>query len=92
LDGSLRAANEAISDRSAEGLSFGPDVADPLFADAVKIVRESGHGSIAELQRTLNIRYNRAARLVTEMERIGVVSAADERGHREVLAPSLMND
>jgi S-DNA-T family DNA segregation ATPase FtsK/SpoIIIE len=60
---------------------------DPLFDEAVKIVTESRRASISGVQRRLKIGYNRAARLIEEMERTGVVSAPEHNGNREVLAP-----
>ena len=76
---------------SADDLCFAGEGEDPLFAEAVRIVRESGYSSVSDVQRRLNIHLNRAVRLVKEMERVGVVSAADEHGIREVLEPDLSN-
>ena len=61
--------------------------ADVLYDEAVKIVTESGKASISYVQRRLKIGYNRAARMVEEMEAAGVVSAVQHNGQREVLAP-----
>lgn len=58
---------------------------DPLLADAVKRVTETGKCSIAFVQRDLKIGYNRAAHLVEAMEQKGVVSPANASGHRQVL-------
>ena len=60
---------------------------DPLFDEAVQIVVESRRASISGVQRRLKIGYNRAARMIEEMERIGIVGAAESNGNREVLAP-----
>ena len=60
---------------------------DALYDEAVKIVTESGKASISYVQRRLKIGYNRAARMVEEMEASGVVSAMQSNGQREVLAP-----
>jgi S-DNA-T family DNA segregation ATPase FtsK/SpoIIIE len=60
---------------------------DPLFDEAVQIVTETRKASISGVQRRLKIGYNRAARMIEEMERIGVVSAAESNGNRQVLAP-----
>ncbi|MCB1858710.1 MAG: DNA translocase FtsK 4TM domain-containing protein [Gammaproteobacteria bacterium] len=61
--------------------------ADPLYDEAVRIVTESRRASISGVQRRLKIGYNRAARLIEEMERTGIVSPAEPNGNREVLAP-----
>ncbi len=61
--------------------------ADPLYDEALKIVTESRRASISGVQRRLRIGYNRAARLIEEMERAGVVGALQPNGSREVLAP-----
>lgn len=58
---------------------------DPLLADAVKRVTETGKCSIAFVQRDLRICYSRAAHLVEAMEQKGVVSPANASGHRQVL-------
>ena len=61
--------------------------ADPLYDEAVRIVTESRRASISGVQRRLKIGYNRAARLIEEMERTGIVTPAQTNGNREVLAP-----
>jgi S-DNA-T family DNA segregation ATPase FtsK/SpoIIIE len=88
----LQEPTEAIPGLSAEASGVETEDQDPLFDEAVKIVTESRRASISGVQRRLKIGYNRAARLVEEMERIGIVSAADERGNREVLAPPPVKD
>jgi S-DNA-T family DNA segregation ATPase FtsK/SpoIIIE len=65
---------------------------DPLFDDAVQFVVESRRASISGVQRRFKIGYNRAARMVEEMERIGLVGAAETNGNREVLAPVRVDD
>ncbi len=61
--------------------------ADPLYDEAVAMVLKSRRASISLVQRHLRIGYNRAARLVEEMERAGLVSAMQTNGNREVLVP-----
>jgi S-DNA-T family DNA segregation ATPase FtsK/SpoIIIE len=60
---------------------------DELYDQAVAWVTESRRASISSVQRQLRIGYNRAARLIEEMEEAGVVSAPEHNGQREVLAP-----
>lgn len=60
---------------------------DPLYDEAVRIVTETRRASISSIQRRLRIGYNRAARIVEDMERAGVVSGQENNGNREVLAP-----
>ena len=60
---------------------------DQLYDQAVRVVTESRRASISYVQRRLKIGYNRAARLIEEMEQAGVVSAAEHNGDRQVLAP-----
>lgn len=62
---------------------------DPLYDDAVRIVTESRRASISLVQRRLRIGYNRAARMMEDMEAAGVVSSMDNSGTREVLAADL---
>ncbi|MES2546385.1 MAG: DNA translocase FtsK 4TM domain-containing protein [Pseudomonadota bacterium] len=59
---------------------------DPLYDEAVNIVLTSRRASISSVQRQLRIGYNRAARLIEDMERAGLVSAMQSNGNREVLA------
>ncbi len=65
---------------------------DPLYDDAVRIVTESRRASISLVQRRLRIGYNRAARMMEEMEAAGVVSTMDNSGTREVLAAEPVTD
>jgi S-DNA-T family DNA segregation ATPase FtsK/SpoIIIE len=60
---------------------------DELYDNAVAFVTESRRASISSVQRQLRIGYNRAARLVEEMEAAGIVSPPEHNGQREVLAP-----
>jgi S-DNA-T family DNA segregation ATPase FtsK/SpoIIIE len=62
--------------------------ADPLYDQAVQIVLQNKRASISLVQRHLRIGYNRAARLIEDMERAGLVSSMASNGNREILAPS----
>ncbi|HTJ92006.1 MAG TPA: DNA translocase FtsK [Pararobbsia sp.] len=62
--------------------------ADPLYDEAVAFVVRSRRASISSVQRQLRIGYNRAARLVEQMEAAGLVSAMGVNGSREVLVPA----
>ena len=68
------------------------DEMDALYDEAVAIVTESRKASISYVQRRLKIGYNRAARLIEEMERIGIVSPPETNGSRTVLAPPPVED
>jgi len=81
---------EAIPGLSGEPVDT--EDADPLFDQAVQIVTESRRASISGVQRRLKIGYNRAARMIEEMERIGIVGPAETNGNREVLAPPPVQD
>ena len=59
--------------------------ADPLYDEAVRIVTESRRASISGVQRRLKIGYNRAARLVEEMEARGIVGPANGSKPREII-------
>ena len=76
----------------AEADSGGADApggeADPLYDQAVQIVLQNRRASISLVQRHLRIGYNRAARLIEDMERAGLVSSMASNGNREILAPS----
>jgi S-DNA-T family DNA segregation ATPase FtsK/SpoIIIE len=61
---------------------------DPLYDEAVAIVLRSRRASISFVQRHLRIGYNRAARLLEEMERAGLVSTMQSNGNREVMVPA----
>ena len=73
------------------GLGDGPrqdiENEDPLYDEALRIVTETRRASISGVQRRLRIGYNRAARLIEEMERVGIVGPLQSNGSREVLAP-----
>ncbi|MFA9438392.1 DNA translocase FtsK [Uliginosibacterium sp. sgz301328] len=72
---------------AADGGDAGDGEADPLYDQAVDIVTKTRRPSISLVQRHLRIGYNRAARLIEQMERSGVVSAMSANGNREVIAP-----
>ena len=62
--------------------------ADPLYDQAVAVVLKSRRASISFVQRDLRIGYNRAARLIEQMEKAGIVTAMQHNGNREVIAPN----
>jgi S-DNA-T family DNA segregation ATPase FtsK/SpoIIIE len=78
-EGGADFADTMSSDRNSE--------VDPLYDEAVGIVLKTRRASISSVQRQLRIGYNRAARLIEDMERAGLVSAMQSNGNREVLAP-----
>ena len=78
----------ADSDNEDSAISGSNGEQDPLYDQAVEIVLKSRRASISLVQRHLRIGYNRAARLVEQMENAGLVSAMSSSGGREVLAPS----
>ncbi|EIQ6234037.1 TPA: DNA translocase FtsK [Escherichia coli] len=78
------------SDSESEGGVGGFDGAeelDPLFDQAVQFVTEKRKASISGVQRQFRIGYNRAARIIEQMEAQGIVSEQGHNGNREVLAP-----
>ena len=68
------------------GLETAWEESDPLYDDAVRIVTETRKASISYIQRRLKVGYNRAARMVEEMENSGLVGPLESNGSREVLA------
>jgi S-DNA-T family DNA segregation ATPase FtsK/SpoIIIE len=86
---------EGPSEEEGEGLleggggaGGGDGESDPLYDQACAIVLKTRRASISLVQRHLRIGYNRAARLIEQMERSGMVSAMQTNGNREVLAPA----
>jgi len=82
LEESAAAVLPGEAPRDANG-----DEVDPLYDEAVAVVTETRKASISYVQRRLKIGYNRAARMIEEMEASGVVSQVQSNGSREVLAP-----
>jgi S-DNA-T family DNA segregation ATPase FtsK/SpoIIIE len=77
-----------------DGNASGPDLfgevsaeKDPMYDQAVEVVLKNRKASISLVQRHLKIGYNRAARLVEDMEKAGMVSAMSSNGQREILVP-----
>jgi S-DNA-T family DNA segregation ATPase FtsK/SpoIIIE len=87
----LLEAPESGGDESAGGGQPGGE-ADPLYDQAVEIVLKNRRASISLVQRHLRIGYNRAARLLEDMERAGMVSAMQSNGNRDILVPSRADD
>ncbi len=83
---------EAASEGGVDGGEGGDVEADPLYDQAVAIVLKTRRPSISLVQRHLRIGYNRAARLIEQMERAGLVSTMQSNGNREVLAPPSASD
>jgi DNA segregation ATPase FtsK/SpoIIIE, S-DNA-T family len=83
IEGILTNASEEGGDIGS--YSDGGGEKDELYDEAVAIVLKSRRASISSVQRQLRIGYNRAARLIEDMERAGLVSAMQSNGNREVL-------
>lgn len=95
------AAPEYILDLSHANLNEGGDLdfidnnsseKDVLYDQAVQILLETRRASISSIQRRLKIGYNRAARLMEDMEKAGLVSAMESNGNREILIPDRMSE
>jgi S-DNA-T family DNA segregation ATPase FtsK/SpoIIIE len=85
IDDILRGPSEGGAD-AIPGLDVPREEMDPLYDEAVRIVTETRKASISYIQRRLKIGYNRAARIVEEMENSGLVGPLESNGSREVLA------
>ena len=73
--------------KGSAGNVDGGDEADALYDEAVRFVTESRKASISSVQRRFKVGYNRAARMIEDMEKAGIVTPADTNGSRSVLAP-----
>ena len=82
----LRGPNEGGAD-AIPGLDTPSNEMDPLYDEAVRIVIETRKSSISYIQRRLKVGYNRAARIVEEMEKSGLVGPLESNGSREILIP-----
>ena len=76
-----------LDDSSSGASGNGGGEEDPLYDQAVKYVISSGKTSISAVQRQMRIGYNRAARLVDQMEAAGVLSAPEHNGNRSLMVP-----
>ncbi|MGL6070901.1 DNA translocase FtsK, partial [Craterilacuibacter sp.] len=88
IDGIL--TGEAVADEESQAAGASAQRAsetDPLYDEAVEIVLRTRKASISSVQRQLRIGYNRAARLIEEMEQAGIVSNMESNGNRTVLVP-----
>jgi len=85
IEGILDTPEEQV--QALEGNGAGGE-ADPLYDQAVTIVLQNKRASISLVQRHLRIGYNRAARMLEEMERAGLVSPMQSNGNREILSPN----
>ena len=79
--------DDSVGDLMGEGGSAGGEK-DPMYDQAVEVVLKNRKASISLVQRHLKIGYNRAARLVEDMENAGLVSAMSTSGQREILVPA----
>jgi S-DNA-T family DNA segregation ATPase FtsK/SpoIIIE len=86
LEGILDAAGNGEGEEGL-GINGADSEADPMYDQAVAVVLKTRRPSISLVQRHLRIGYNRAARLIEQMERAGLVSAMQTNGNREVLVP-----
>jgi S-DNA-T family DNA segregation ATPase FtsK/SpoIIIE len=78
-----------ISGDETDGVALEGDAeADPMYDQAVQLVLKTRRPSISLVQRHLRIGYNRAARLIEQMERAGLVSPMQTNGNRDVLVPA----
>jgi S-DNA-T family DNA segregation ATPase FtsK/SpoIIIE len=81
-----------IEEESAEASGEGGGEKDPMYDQAVEVVLKNRKASISLVQRHLKIGYNRAARLVEDMEHAGLVSAMSTSGQRDILVPARGGD
>jgi DNA segregation ATPase FtsK/SpoIIIE, S-DNA-T family len=87
IDGILEGGTLEADGDAAAGEGGGDAEADPMYDQAVAIVLQHKRASISLVQRHLRIGYNRAARLLEQMERSGLVSSMATNGNRDLLVP-----
>jgi len=93
IDGLLEGGVEGeTGDGVSSVTGFANAEADPMYDQAVEIVLKNRRASISLVQRHLRIGYNRAARLLEQMESSGLVSAMQSNGNREILAPNTAHE
>ena len=85
LEGGVLDGDAAAGEGGASGGGGGE--ADPMYDQAVGVVLQNRRASISLVQRHLRIGYNRAARLLEQMEQSGIVSAMGHSGNRDILVP-----
>ena len=85
VDEILNPTDSSIMQSDGEGLSGEKD---PLYDEAVEIVLRTRKASISYVQRNLRIGYNRAARIIEDMEKAGLVTPMQSNGNREIVAPN----
>jgi S-DNA-T family DNA segregation ATPase FtsK/SpoIIIE len=81
--------DEVLNPIEVEGASDAGEPAgekDPLYDEAVQIVIQSRKASISYVQRNLRIGYNRAARIIEDMEKAGLVTPMQSNGNREIIS------
>ncbi|MBN3855999.1 DUF87 domain-containing protein [Paraburkholderia sp. Ac-20340] len=88
IEGILEGGVSGEGDEGTASASGTGDESDPLYDQAVEVVIKNKRASISLVQRHLRIGYNRAARLLEQMEQSGLVSAMSSSGNREILAPT----
>ncbi len=88
IEGVLEGGTVDDEGGSGDLLGEGGGEKDPMYDQAVEVVLKNRKASISLVQRHLKIGYNRAARLVEDMEKAGLVSAMNGQGQREILVPS----
>jgi S-DNA-T family DNA segregation ATPase FtsK/SpoIIIE len=80
--------DDSLGDLMGEGGGGASAEKDPMYDQAVEVVLKNRKASISLVQRHLKIGYNRAARLVEDMEKAGLVSSMSSSGQREILVPA----
>ena len=89
IEGVLEGGTEdGVGDLMGDGAGGASAEKDPMYDQAVEVVLKNRKASISLVQRHLKIGYNRAARLVEEMETAGLVSSMSTSGQREILVPA----
>ncbi|NYT38930.1 DNA translocase FtsK [Allopusillimonas soli] len=89
IEGLLEGALEGeTGDGVGSVTGFADAESDPLYDQAVQVVLKNRRASISSVQRHLRIGYNRAARLLEQMEQAGLVSPMQSNGNREILVPA----